>query len=150
MKCQIPVDFEYEIEPSKAADFKIVSPLKGKIPANGSAYVNIQFSPLKFATVSFTFRVKISQYDFEPIQCVVTGSALPGIIRKIAVDRVRSSSPTHFEHCADVPETLITGDGRGPAPTPPPPSSEKKQTETNMLKTNEMLVRRGAGPLDGT
>jgi hypothetical protein len=144
MKCQVPVSFEYEIEPSEAADFKIVTPLKGKIPANGSTYVEIQFSPLKFATVSFTFRVKISQYDFKPILCEVTGSALPGIVRKIATDRVRSSSPTHFEHCMDTPETLITRDGRGGAPTPPPP--EKKPKE---ITNNDTLVRRGAGPLDG-
>lgn len=147
MKCKVPVDFGYEIVlpcENVSADFKISSPSKGTIPASGSAFVEIQFTPLKLATVSFSFMVRISQYDFKPLKIHVTGSSLPGIVRKMAVDRVRSSSPTHFEHCAEFPETLISEDGKRDAPTPPPP-----QDKTKRVVEIEHLVRRGAGPLDG-
>ena len=81
IECKVPIQFEYEITVTRPhADFT-VTPLRGLIPANGKARVEITYSPVKLGTATMELSVDVSQFNFIPIKCVVTGNAAPGIVR---------------------------------------------------------------------
>jgi len=89
LTCSVPVDFDFEIvEVSSQPEFS-VEPKHGKIPADGSAEVKVSFTPHQLVVASFSFRLSISQFNFNPVVCTVCGSAYPGIAREREIETSR-------------------------------------------------------------
>ncbi|CAM9283787.1 unnamed protein product [Heterosigma akashiwo] len=82
IKCQTPVQFEYQLDVRKAHPFFKVEPLSGIIPASGSAEIYVEFTPLSAETAALEMVVNVSQFNFQPFVCTVTGSAQPGLSRR--------------------------------------------------------------------
>ena len=56
----------------------VVSPLRGTIPARGSALINVSFTPGLYGTFEASIMVNVSQFNFEPFVCRIVGSSEPG------------------------------------------------------------------------
>jgi len=82
IKCKVPVQFEYNLEVQIHHPYFTVTPLSGIIPGNGFADITIQFVPLSYETASIDILVSVSQFNFQPFVCTVTGSSMPGLSRK--------------------------------------------------------------------
>eukprot|EP00903_Cladosiphon_okamuranus_P011978 g11249.t1 len=67
MVCKVPIQFEFQIRVTKSHPHFKVGPLRGIVPANGAA-----------------------QFNFTPIECVVTGAGRPGVVREAALSSAAS------------------------------------------------------------
>ena len=92
IECKVPIQFEYEIIVTKPhPDFR-VTPLTGLIPANGKAQVSVTYSPVKLGTASMEMQIDVSQFNFEPIVCTVSGNAAPGIVRNRILAQINQAA----------------------------------------------------------
>ena len=57
-----------------------ISPTSGLIPGNGSIDINVTFFPFTLGSCIVTLRLDIGQYGFEPIDCMISGIAVSGLI----------------------------------------------------------------------
>ena len=86
IECKVPIEFEYELTFVKQdANFK-VSPLRGKIPANGKAKIEVTFTPGLYGTFDCEMQVNVSQFNFKPFICRIIGSSSPGKHRERQLD----------------------------------------------------------------
>merc|ERR1712070_1137919 len=77
LRCQVPIQFEFELKIAKPNAFFEVSPTQGVIPANGQVDITFNFHPLRLHTATMEIEVNISQFGFEPFLCVLTGVGQP-------------------------------------------------------------------------
>lgn len=77
LSSSVPIEFEFELRIIKPSAFFEVSPLSGIIPANGKVDIRMNFHPLQLHSAQMNIEVHISQYDFEPFVCSLTGVGLP-------------------------------------------------------------------------
>ncbi|XP_064648100.1 cilia- and flagella-associated protein 221-like [Lineus longissimus] len=85
LRCNCPIDFEYQVtllQPHPA--FK-VKPVAGVIPANGSVDINVTFSPADFSTCNLTLQVNISQFNAKPLVCRIVGYSAPGLLKDLTM-----------------------------------------------------------------
>jgi hypothetical protein len=73
------MEFEFRIDVKKSHASITVTPNTGIIPANGSAAITIEFQPSVMATVFSEIEFMVSQFGFEPMLCMISGSSAPGI-----------------------------------------------------------------------
>jgi len=66
-------------------DFR-VTPRQGLVPANGRVEIEIEFTPLNFGTCAMEITLHISQFNSKPIVCTVTGSCVPGMVRRREIE----------------------------------------------------------------
>jgi hypothetical protein len=71
----IPVQFEFAIDVIESCPDFEVSPLRGMLPGHGSATIRVTFHPRRLATLTARLRFQLSQFNFEPVTCTLTGSA---------------------------------------------------------------------------
>lgn len=81
LECKVPIQFEFEFAVSKAHPDMRIYPRAGVVPAEGAVSVTVEFQPVKLCTAEMRVRVSVSQFAFEPFECVITGSAAPGAAR---------------------------------------------------------------------
>eukprot|EP00939_MAST-03C_sp_MAST-3C-sp1_P003575 g3575.t1 len=163
----VPIDFEYALrvpDENNAADFEIQSSLRGVVSAKESQTIRIAFTPLKLATVTQRIELSLpSQFGFNPVTCVLSGSSVSGIVRNRAVQRVLAKSPTHFSNMED-PNALLapspvmmTGNASSSdannrqhkeGATTSTTTISTKSTSLTVLPKIDVPVRRGAGPDD--
>ncbi|GBG27814.1 Cilia- and flagella-associated protein 221 [Hondaea fermentalgiana] len=87
LSCKVPMDFDFEVlELASSSEFRI-SPLSGRIPAGGSTRLMVEYTPHHLKVSSYSFRLNINQFGFEPIVCTVTGSSRPGLVRSAELER---------------------------------------------------------------
>jgi hypothetical protein len=77
LESEIPVDFEYEIVITKSHKNITVSPLKGDIKGESKEEIRITFTPEKSSTAVCEFELHLSEFDFQPQVCRISGSGLP-------------------------------------------------------------------------
>lgn len=115
IECKVPIQFEYEIVVTKPHPDFNVSPLRGLIPANGKARVTITYSPVKLGTATMEMKVDVSQFNFEPITCVVSGNAAPGIVRNRILAQINEANRQQLleesRRNEEGPETSPTSSG---------------------------------------
>eukprot|EP00892_Ulva_mutabilis_P008651 jgi/Ulvmu1/6158/UM028_0014.1 len=77
----IAVAFEFQLCMSVLeSDFQ-VSPTSGVIPANGCISISVEFHPTKLITHRAELTLEVSQFNTDPLTCVLLGVARPGAIR---------------------------------------------------------------------
>jgi hypothetical protein len=92
VECKVPIQFEYEIIITKPHPDFNVTPLRGLIPANGKSQVVVTYSPVKLGTASMEMKIDVSQFNFEPIVCQVSGNAAPGIVRNRILAQINQAN----------------------------------------------------------
>lgn len=75
LSCSVPIEFEYELELAKMHPSFTIFPLRGRIPANGAARIELEFRPLLYATASAEIVLHVSQMGFAPMKCLLAGSS---------------------------------------------------------------------------
>mmetsp|Transcript_35904 Transcript_35904/g.83232 ORF Transcript_35904/g.83232 Transcript_35904/m.83232 type:complete len:1012 (+) Transcript_35904:171-3206(+) len=108
LECNVPIQFEYELTIEKHhSDFKVF-PMRGVVPANDAVKICIEFTPLSFGTCTMELRVNVSQFNFEPFVCKVTGTAVPGLVRSRQLEDSAEMISTRQEHLVaqGAPESL--------------------------------------------
>lgn len=78
IQCDVPVAFEYKmrvLQPN--AQFEVLTPPEGVIPALGSIRLRIQYQPCVLGTATMRLEVEVSQLDASPRTLVVVGNAVP-------------------------------------------------------------------------
>eukprot|EP00227_Mantoniella_beaufortii_P014551 CAMPEP_0197576992 /NCGR_PEP_ID=MMETSP1326-20131121/1787_1 /TAXON_ID=1155430 /ORGANISM="Genus nov. species nov., Strain RCC2288" /LENGTH=475 /DNA_ID=CAMNT_0043139983 /DNA_START=68 /DNA_END=1492 /DNA_ORIENTATION=- len=102
LRCKVPIAFEYELLLSTESKVFDVQPRKGIVPANGEIAVEVSFTPNKLITSTLEILVKISQFNFEPFTCVVTGTGFPSVTRDQGVsDLLEGSGDRDFGHLVE-------------------------------------------------
>ena len=77
MESEIPVDIEYEIYILKQHKDIKIEPLKGDVKGDSKTEVTITFRPEASSTAVCEFEIHLSQFDFQPQICRVSGSGVP-------------------------------------------------------------------------
>lgn len=78
IQCDVPVAFEYKmrvLQPN--AQFEVLTPPVGVIPALGSIRLRIRYQPRVLGTATMRMEVEVSQLDASPRTLVVVGNAVP-------------------------------------------------------------------------
>jgi hypothetical protein len=85
LECKTPINFEYELTVVEPHPEISVTPLKGTVPALGSAQIEVRYRPTTFRTATMKFQVRLSQFGFEPKVITVTGNCQPGQLKDSAL-----------------------------------------------------------------
>lgn len=93
LQCKVPIAFEYELLPSSESKVFDVQPRKGIVPANGEVNVDVSFTPNQLTTCTMEILVKISQFNFKPFACIVTGTGFPSVARDQGVAELTGEDP---------------------------------------------------------
>lgn len=51
----------------------------GVVPANGSTTIHIQYQPINYCTSTMRLQLDVSQFNFKPLVCTITGYCAPGV-----------------------------------------------------------------------
>mmetsp|Transcript_56387 Transcript_56387/g.132233 ORF Transcript_56387/g.132233 Transcript_56387/m.132233 type:complete len:891 (-) Transcript_56387:47-2719(-) len=87
---ELPIQYEFEIAIIEDhPDFEI-TPLRGIVPANGTTNLALTFLPTKHRTCRAELQVSVSQFDFEPVNIVVVGNALPELTKETILQSKQS------------------------------------------------------------
>jgi len=115
LSSSVPIEFEFELKVVKPSPFFDVSPLQGIIPANGKVDITIDFHPLQYHSAQMNVEINISQYDFEPFVCTLTGAGAPDSSSSEPLPLTMSPLTTH-----KVPTMKRTRKSKIKRPIPPP------------------------------
>lgn len=85
LRCDAPIDFEFQLAYIQPHPAFTVNPLNGIIPAQGEADIAVTFAPFEFQTAIMKIQLTISQFNSKPIVCQFTGSSVPGLLRDISL-----------------------------------------------------------------
>jgi len=91
IRCDVPIAFEYELVRIEKPGLKEISekkgnvpgecfevtPMRGVVPAEGSARVTISYVPHAASTSTMALEVRVSQFGFVPRTCQVRGTGFP-------------------------------------------------------------------------
>lgn len=83
LKCDAPIDFEYQLTYLQPHQAFSIHPMTGIIPANEETQVEITFAPVEFQTAYMRIQLVISQFNSQPIVCTFTGTSAPGLLKEI-------------------------------------------------------------------
>lgn len=84
------VRFEFKVEIIEPHGEIDVAPLHGFVPPGGEAHICVGYTPDTFASAHGRFRVLLSQFNFAPVEVVVTGAARPGEAFKKEAARIEA------------------------------------------------------------
>jgi len=98
LECKVPIQFEYEFTVIKPHPDIEVFPIKGIVPANSHAPITVKFNPVTLASAECQIEVNVSQFNFKPFVCTITGFAFAGIVRENALreyaeEQMRTQQP---------------------------------------------------------
>jgi len=82
LSCSVPIQFEYALTLLKPSPCFTISPQTGLIPPNGKARICVTFTPDTYGTFTAKLQVNVSQFNFTPFVCQITGASHPGLHRK--------------------------------------------------------------------
>ncbi|XP_061186055.1 cilia- and flagella-associated protein 221-like [Saccostrea echinata] len=85
LRCEGPVDFEYQLIYVQPHPSFTVHPMSGIIPAHGQTEVSVTFAPLEFQTALMKIQLTISQFNSQPIMCTFSGVSTPGLLKEISM-----------------------------------------------------------------
>lgn len=71
----VPIQFEYDLRILNPSMEFAIFPLRGIIPAQGSAWITIDYLPKRPTTSQIQIQVNISQFKFQPFVCTICGDA---------------------------------------------------------------------------
>ena len=80
MRCTIPVAFSYRVEVVRPHPYFHITPMEGTIPANGKIDIKVTFFPITLGSCTMTMRLFVSQHNFVPMDCMISGRAVSGLI----------------------------------------------------------------------
>lgn len=83
LRCDAPIDFEYQLTYLQPHQAFSVNPMSGIIPANEETEVEVTFAPVEFQTAYMRVQLVISQYNSQPIICTFTGTSTPGLLKEL-------------------------------------------------------------------
>lgn len=118
LKCDVPIDFEFNVKVTDPSPEIKISPSKGTLPANGSTEINVTFTPLAFSTASSTFEVTLNQFGATPMKCNVLGSCVPGVAQKQKMKELMEKEPLSISDDSTQKRTSTI--------SPRPPMSQKR------------------------
>ena len=85
LACKTPINFEFDCEVVEPHPEIELTPTKGTVPALGSVSIELRYRPTGYHTALMRFRVRISQFGFEPVTVTVRGNCLPGLLKETAL-----------------------------------------------------------------
>eukprot|EP00051_Salpingoeca_urceolata_P016712 m.223783 g.223783 ORF g.223783 m.223783 type:complete len:951 (-) comp18759_c0_seq1:27-2879(-) len=127
LDCTVPIDFEYRVNVLEANPCFQISPASGTIPAKGTTTLEVSYTPQRFATVSSTFELELSQLHSKPVRCTLTGSCAPGLLKDQHVMTLTSSGlPGKQATSASTSTSASTVAATSTAATPSSASSARR------------------------
>eukprot|EP00057_Strongylocentrotus_purpuratus_P014945 XP_011669419.1 PREDICTED: cilia- and flagella-associated protein 221 [Strongylocentrotus purpuratus] len=79
IKCNIPMDFEYQLKFIQPHPAITITPMTGTVPGNGQVELNATYSPSDFSTAIMKLQLIISQFNTKPLDCTFIGHSSPGL-----------------------------------------------------------------------
>ncbi|RQM25312.1 hypothetical protein B5M09_000902 [Aphanomyces astaci] len=130
--CSVPIEFEFRIQVKRAHSSITVHPVHGTIPANGEAEITIAFQPIVMANVFCEIELLVSQFDFQPMTCVISGASAPGL-----------QVPSNDQEGDATVDTML--EPHQPANDNPPPSKRppKKTKKTATSEVDDVDIMDG-------
>lgn len=152
LTCSVPIAFEYELELTKAHPSFTIFPLRGTIPANGAARIELEFRPLVYATESADVVLHVSQLGFTPLTCALTGSSSIDAAlaaSAVATDADRSASPPKTPSSGRTTPVVPTSPKRSTSPTKSSgeskPRKRRMQHDSESTNTSPQAMERVGG-----
>lgn len=87
LRCEAPIDFEYQLTYLQPHQAFSIHPMSGIIPANGETEISVTFCPIEFHTAYMRVQLVISQFNSSPIVCTFTGTSVPGLLTEETINR---------------------------------------------------------------
>lgn len=104
LTCKIPIQFEYEFTLIEEHPDIQVTPLSGKIPADGTVNVVVTFKPTRHRTARAELQFVVSQFDFEPVPLTVCGSCPPDLLRDSTIMAARPEIEAAMAEATALPD----------------------------------------------
>eukprot|EP00775_Hariotina_reticulata_P002309 gene2309-2617_t len=82
LSCKVPLDYEFSVTVTKHNKCFNVFPLSGKVPAEGSVWLTISFTPTSQTTQELKFEVLVSEHNAQSMTVTVTGTGSAGLVRE--------------------------------------------------------------------
>nr|XP_054768030.1 cilia- and flagella-associated protein 221-like isoform X1 [Lytechinus pictus] len=79
IKCNIPLDFEYQLKFIQPHPAITITPMSGTVPGNGQVELTATYSPSDFSTAIMKLQLIISQFNTKPLDCTFIGHSSPGL-----------------------------------------------------------------------
>ena len=79
LKCNIPVDFEFQLKFVQPHPAISITPTSGVVPANGQVDLTATYAPSDFSTAVMKVQLIISQFNTRPLDCTFVGHSSPGL-----------------------------------------------------------------------
>eukprot|EP00057_Strongylocentrotus_purpuratus_P017944 XP_011672418.1 PREDICTED: cilia- and flagella-associated protein 221 [Strongylocentrotus purpuratus] len=79
IKCNIPMDFEYQLKFVQPHPAIAITPMTGTVPGNGQVELTATYSPSDFSTAIMKLQLIISQFNTKPLDCTFIGHSSPGL-----------------------------------------------------------------------
>ena len=79
IKCNIPMDFEYQLKFVQPHPAITITPMTGTVPGNGQVELTATYSPSDFSTAIMKLQLIISQFNTKPLDCTFIGHSSPGL-----------------------------------------------------------------------
>ncbi|EDO48935.1 predicted protein, partial [Nematostella vectensis] len=83
LRCEAPVDFEFQLTVLQPNPAFRVSPLTGVIPGGEMVKIQVTFTPIDYSTAIMKLQLLISQFNAEPLVCTFTGTSEPGLAKRL-------------------------------------------------------------------
>lgn len=97
LECKVPIQFEYEFTVIKPHPDIEVFPVKGIVPANSHAPITVKFHPVTIASAECQIEINVSQFNFKPFICTITGFAFAGLVRENALREYAEEQINNFQ-----------------------------------------------------
>lgn len=127
----VPCTFSFELLIDKQHPHFQIEPTEGTVPAMGQRYIVVEYAPTSAVTGEMIITVRVSQLNFKPFQCVITGSAAPGLTKKREMIRLKRRLQEELQENEVGTRT-----------------SNSKFTGTNSKVTNNLDESQGEVPLE--
>ncbi|XP_071487627.1 cilia- and flagella-associated protein 221-like [Diadema antillarum] len=79
LKCNIPVDFEFQLKFVQPHPAISITPTTGVVPGNGQVDLTATYAPSDFSTAVVKMQLIISQFNTKPLDCTLIGYSSPGL-----------------------------------------------------------------------
>lgn len=143
LRCEAPIDFEYQLTYLQPHQAFTVHPMSGIIPANGETEVSVTFCPIEFHTAYMRVQLVISQFNSSPIVCTFTGTSVPGLLTEETINRFSFLEAEGSQESLLDPRSLTPVERarrkKSKKAKLPPPTNVKQEIEYKGVKFSAQL-----------
>ncbi|XP_057293234.1 cilia- and flagella-associated protein 221-like isoform X2 [Hydractinia symbiolongicarpus] len=84
-------DFDFQIGFVQKQSVFSVEPTSGLIPAHKHVDIFVSYTPMEYCTTCAKIQVMVSQFNYQPFYCSLTGSSQPGLASRVKLQQIKET-----------------------------------------------------------